>query len=69
MTNLTNTKLKWIIKQKKKGLSNKEISEAMNVSKRRVQQIIKHYRLTKVMPTLIKSRRKNNCKRQIQRLQ
>jgi putative transposase len=38
-------------------MSTKNIAEAMNVSKRRVQQIIKHYRLTKVMPTLTKSRR------------
>jgi len=29
----------------------------MNVSKRRIQQIIKKYKLTNVMPTLIKSRR------------
>ena len=57
MTKLTNTKLKWIVRKNKKGMSIKSIAEAMNVSKRRIQQIIKKYKLTNVMPTLIKSRR------------
>ena len=38
-------------------MPNKCIAEAMNVSKRRIQQIIKKYKLTKIMPILIKSRR------------
>ena len=57
MTKLTNTKLKWIIRQNKKRVSTKIIAESMNVSERRIQQIIKIFRLTKVMPTIIKSRR------------
>lgn len=35
----------------------KSIAEAMNVSERRIQQIIKRFRLTRVMPILTKSRR------------
>ena len=57
MTKLTNTKLKWIIRKNKVEMSNKFIAEAMNVSERRIQQIIKKYKLTKVMPELIKARR------------
>jgi len=57
MTKLTNTKLKWIIRQNKKGLDTKEIADAMNVSRRRIQQIIKRYTLIEIMPSLIKTRR------------
>ncbi len=57
MTKLTNTKFKWIIRNRKKGMSTKFIAEAMNVSKRRIQQIIKKHKLTKIMPELTKSRR------------
>jgi len=57
MTKLTNTKMKWIIRKNKKGMSNESIADAMNVSVRRVQQIIKRFKLTNVMPTLTKSRR------------
>lgn len=57
MTKLTNTKLKWIIRKKKKGMSCKDISEAMNVSVRRIQQINKQFLLTKSMPELNKTRR------------
>lgn len=57
MTKLTNTKMKWIVRKNKKGLSIKDIAEAMNVSERRIQQIIKRFKLTDVMPTLTKSRR------------
>ncbi len=57
MTKLTNTKMKWIIRKSKKGLSNENIAEAMNVTERRIQQIIKRFKLTNVMPTLTKSRR------------
>lgn len=57
MTKLTNTKIKWIVRKNKKGMSNKLIAEAMNVSKRRIQQIIKKYKLTKITPMLIKARR------------
>jgi len=41
----------------KKGMSSKTIAKAMNVSKRRIQQIIKKYKLTKTMSMLIKARR------------
>lgn len=57
MTKLTNAKLKWIIRQNRKRISNQSIADAMNVSVRRVQQIIKEYNLTNIMPTLTKSRR------------
>ena len=57
MTKLTNTKMKWIVRKSKKGMSNESIAEAMNVSVRRVQQIIKRFKLTNLMPTLTKSRR------------
>ena len=57
MTKLTNTKLKWIVRKNKKGTSSKTIAEAMNVSERRIQQIIKRYNLTKIMPILTKTRR------------
>ena len=57
MTKLTNTKMKWIIRQYRKRASNKSIADAMKVSIRRVQQIIKEYRFTKTMPALNKSRR------------
>ena len=57
MTKLTNAKLKWIVRKSKIGMSSKCIAEAMNVSKRRIQQIIKKYKLTKIMPALIRSRR------------
>ena len=57
MTKLTNTKMKWIIRQHRKRLSNESIADAMKVSIRRVQQIIKEYKLTKIMPALNKSRR------------
>jgi len=57
MTKLTNTKMKWIVRKNKKGMSNENISEAMNVSARRIQQIIKRFKLTNIMPTLTKSRR------------
>jgi putative transposase len=57
MTKLTNTKLKWIVRKKKKGMKTEDIADAMNVSKRRIQQIIKRYLLTDTMPTLTKERR------------
>ncbi len=57
MTKLTNTKLKWIIRKKRKGVRTEEIADAMNVSRRRVQQIIKVHALTGNMPVLTKSRR------------
>ena len=57
MTKLTNTKLKWIVRKNKKGMKTEEIADAMNVTPRRVQQIIKDYRFTGIMPTLTKSRR------------
>ena len=38
-------------------MSNEDIAEAMNVSLRRVQQIIKRFKVTNTMPTLTKSRR------------
>ena len=38
-------------------MSTKFIAEAMNVSNRRIQQIIEKYRFTKIMPELTKSRR------------
>lgn len=57
MTKLTNTKLKWVVRKYKKGMSIRFIAEAMNVSERRIQQIIKRYKLTKVMPILTKARR------------
>jgi putative transposase len=38
-------------------MSTKLIAEAMNVSERRIQQIIKRYSLTNIMPILIKARR------------
>ena len=57
MTKLTNTKIKWIIRNKKKGLDNKTIADSMNVTIRRIQQINKEYLLTGNMPELTKSRR------------
>ena len=57
MTKLTNTKMKWIVRKSKKRLPIKDIADAMNISIRRVQQIIKRYKLTNVMPALTKSRR------------
>jgi putative transposase len=57
MTKLTNTKIKWIVRKNKMGMLVKDISEAMSVSERRIQQIIKKYKLTKTMPELTKSRR------------
>lgn len=38
-------------------MKTEDIAEAMNVSKRRIQQIIKKHKLSKIMPELIKSRR------------
>jgi putative transposase len=57
MTKLTNTKLKWIIRKYKKRMPIEEIAGAMNVSERRIQQIIKKYKLTNIMPILTKLRR------------
>jgi len=57
MTKLTNTKIKWIIRNKRKGLDNKTIADSMNIIVRRVQQINKEYLLTDNMPTINKSRR------------
>jgi len=57
MTKLTNTKIKWIIRQKKKSMKVKEIADAMGVSKRRIQQINKEFLLIGNMPELNKSRR------------
>ena len=57
MTKLTNTKIKWIIRHKKRGLDNKTIADSMNVTIRRVQQINKEYLLTGIMPVINKSRR------------
>ena len=57
MTKLTNTKIKWIIRKKRKLMLIKDIAEAMKVTERRIQQIIKRYRLSKIMPELTKSRR------------
>ena len=49
--------MKWIIRQHRKRMSNESIADAMRISTRRVQQIIKEYKLTKLMPALNKSRR------------
>lgn len=57
MTKLTDTKLKWIARKNNNGMSKKTIAEAMNVSKRRIQQIIKRYKLTNIMPILTKARK------------
>ncbi|HJX50492.1 MAG TPA: IS481 family transposase [Candidatus Nanoarchaeia archaeon] len=57
MTKLTNTKMKWIVRQNKKRMPNETIADAMRISTRRVQQIIKEYKHTKIMPILTKSRR------------
>src|SRR3989344_3135528 len=57
MTKLTNTKIKWIIRKKRKLMLIKDIAEAMKVTERRIQQIIKRYWLSKIMPELTKSRR------------
>lgn len=57
MVKLTKTKIKWVIRQKKKGEKNSKIALAMNVSIRRVQQLYKQYLTTRKIPMLKKERR------------
>ena len=40
---LNKTKIRWIIRQNRKGVAIKEIAGGMKVSTRRVQQILKEY--------------------------
>jgi len=57
MTKLTNSKIKWLIRQVKKGEKISELASVMNVTPRRVQQLYKKYCLTGEMPMLKKERR------------
>jgi len=41
---LSKTKIRWIIRQNRKGVTTKDIARDMKVSIRRVQQILKEYR-------------------------
>ncbi|MDI9617440.1 MAG: helix-turn-helix domain-containing protein, partial [Methanothrix sp.] len=41
---LTQAKVRYILRQNRKGVATKEIARDMKVSQRRVQQIIKSYR-------------------------
>jgi putative transposase len=48
---LNKTKIRWIIRQKRKGVATKDIARDMKVSTRRVQQILKEYRETGKEPS------------------
>ena len=48
---LHKTKIRWIIRQKRKGVATKNIAREMKVSTRRVQQILKEYRETGKEPS------------------
>jgi|GEM_PF-725155 len=43
---LNKTKVRWILRQKRKGVATKDIARDMKVSTRRVQQVLKEYRDT-----------------------
>ena len=57
MTKLNKSRIKWIIKQKRKGEKNSKIALAMKITERRVQQLYKQYLLTNEIPMLKKERR------------
>lgn len=49
---LNKAKIRWIIRQKHKGVATKDIARDMKVSTRRVQQILREYRKTGKEPSL-----------------
>lgn len=49
---LNKTKIRWIIRQKRKGVATKDIARDIKVSTRRVQQVLKEYRETGKEPSL-----------------
>lgn len=49
---LNKTKIRWIIRQNRKGVATKDIARYMLVSPRRVQQILKEYRETGKEPSV-----------------
>src|SRR5690606_19651637 len=49
---LNKTKIRYILRQNRKGVSTKEIARDVKVSQRRVQQIIKEYKETGKEPVL-----------------
>ena len=58
MTKLTNKKIRWIIRRKIEGKkTNKQISIAMKITERRVQQLYQEYKATGIMPQLNTERR------------
>lgn len=57
MVKLNKSKIKWVVRQKKKGEKNSKIALAMGITTRRVQQLYKQYLLTKEIPMLKKERR------------
>ena len=58
MKKLNQKKIRWIIKQKSKGIKNKEIAFVQKISIRRVKQIYSEYKRTNEIPVLKKPGRK-----------
>jgi len=58
---LTDSKIRWMIKQKERGgMSNRKIARVYDITPRRLQQLWAQYRSTGQMPTLSKPGRPRN---------
>ena len=57
MVKLNKSKIKWIIRQKRKGEKNSKIALAMGITIRRVQQLYKQYLISNEIPMPKKERR------------
>ncbi|MGC9310914.1 MAG: hypothetical protein ACP5E4_04310 [Candidatus Aenigmatarchaeota archaeon] len=58
MRKLNLKKIKWIIRKKNEGYTNRRVSMGQNISERRVRQLYSAYRKTGKMPVLNKTGRK-----------
>jgi putative transposase len=67
MTKLNNKKIKWLVNQViKYNKKPKDFAQTQNVSRRRVQQLVKEYLETKKYPKLNKSKRPKTFLNEIQ---
>lgn len=57
MVRLKERRLEWAIKEKEKGIANKEIYPLLNIKKRRFQQLYAEYKMTGKIPELKWNRR------------